>query len=107
MARSARGSLWEPWHEAQLAECAPTECRPASLFGAWHVVHAGGLVTPFGPWGVWHDAQPPFGSAPWCCFDFSAWQLVHFACSSSEPECESWQLVQMACPGNVDAVSFA
>ncbi len=106
VARSERTGACEEWHEAQLALCAATEWRPSSVGLAWQVVQAGGVVTPFGPCGVWHEAQPP-GSAPCCSFGLSAWQLAHAACVPSEPEWASWHCVHALWPRGALAVSCA
>jgi hypothetical protein len=49
--RSARGgSCGAAWQFVQSA-CPATAWSAGKLERAWHVVHAGGAATPFGPWG--------------------------------------------------------
>lgn len=118
-ARSALGGAWATWHDAQRAAWAPTEWSPGRRAGVWQLAHAGGLATPFGPWGLWHVAQPP-GSAPWRAVAFAAWQVAHVAPApaeavaapapstfESEPEWASWQATQRACPAGAVAASAA
>jgi len=77
-----------------------------SFARSWHVVHAGGDATPFGPWGRWHVWHPlaSFACGPAAR---SAWHEAQAACGVRSPEWGTWHASHFAWPAGALAFSFA